>query len=66
MTVYSSVKKMPEHTKGAFSETSIRWLIFNEKINGFSRCVRRVGRKILINLDEFEKFVEEHAEGGAK
>lgn len=28
----------------AFSEGSIRWLIFNEKTNGFSKVVRRIGR----------------------
>ncbi len=42
----------------AFSEASLRWLIFNEKTNGFDQCVRRIGRKVLINLDEFEHFLD--------
>lgn len=42
----------------AFTESSIRYLIFNEKHNGFSRCIRRVGRKVLIDFDAFEKWVD--------
>jgi hypothetical protein len=40
-----------------FTQSSIRWLIFNESQNGFSVCVRRIGRKVLIDLDEFEGWV---------
>lgn len=60
----STVKKLPEHYQGAFTESSIRWLIFNEKVNGFSRCIRRIGRKVLVDLDAFEQWIESH--GGAQ
>lgn len=50
-------KKLPELYPGVFTEASIRWLIFNEKTNGFCSCVRRVGRKVLIDLDEFESWI---------
>ncbi len=43
----------------AFTESSLRWLIFNEHENGFDNCIRRIGRKILINLDAFETFIEQ-------
>jgi hypothetical protein len=46
----------------AFSEASFRYLIFNEKQNGFSACLRRVGRKVLIDFNAFEKWVD----GGVK
>jgi hypothetical protein len=36
----------------------LRHLIFNEHTNGFARCVRRVGRKVLINEVEFFRWVE--------
>jgi hypothetical protein len=62
----SPVKKIPEYYNGAFSEASIRWLIFNEKINGFSKCLCRVGRKILIDLDNFESWINEQKDGGKK
>lgn len=35
----------------------LRHLIFHEQSNGFSRCVRRVGRRVLIDEDEFFKWV---------
>lgn len=41
----------------AFTEGSIRWLIFNEMSNGFNQCIRRLGRKILIDLDQFELWI---------
>lgn len=61
---FSSVKETAKSYSDAFSESSIRWLIFNEKINGFSQCIRRIGRKVLIDLDEFEAWIAK--QGGAK
>lgn len=52
------VKDIPGAYPGCFSTSSIRWLIFNEKSNGFSVCVRRIGRKILIDIDAFEKWID--------
>lgn len=46
----------------AFSEGSIRWLIFNEKINGFSKVVRRIGRKVVIRLSAWKEFLEEQTQ----
>jgi hypothetical protein len=51
-------KRIPEIYPGVFSESSIRWLIFNEKSNGFSGCVRRIGRKVLIDLTAFEDWID--------
>ena len=42
----------------AFSEAGIRWLIRNQNKNGFHACVRRIGSNIVINVAEFEKWVE--------
>ncbi len=52
------VKMIPELYPGLFTESSIRWLIFNEKQNGFSCCIRRIGKKILIDLDLFERYID--------
>ena len=40
-----------------FTESSLRWLIFNETTNGFEQCVRRIGRKVLIDWDALEDFI---------
>lgn len=52
------VKKIPEIYPGAFTQSSIRWLIVNENKNGFSCCVKRIGRKVLIDLDQFESWID--------
>lgn len=46
----------------AFSEGSIRWLIFNADTNGFKKVVRKIGRKVILNLREFKIFLEEQAQ----
>lgn len=53
---FATVKQIPP-LYPAFTESSIRWLIFNEKLNGFSECIRRIGRKVLIDLDVFEQWL---------
>lgn len=55
---YVTVKQCPSNYP-VFSENSIRWLIFNEHSNGFSRCVKRIGRKILIDTFELENWISE-------
>jgi len=39
--------------------SSIRWMIFNKDTNGFDSCMSRMGgRKIVIDLDKFELWVD--------
>lgn len=54
---WASVKQTAETYPG-FSEHSLRWIIFNKNQNGFNRVMRQVGRKIIIDLDLFEEWVE--------
>ncbi len=58
------VKKIPELYPGAFTESSIRWLIFNAEHNGFAICVRRIGAKILLDLDLFEFWIDAQKDKG--
>lgn len=37
----------------AFTEGGLRWLLFNREQNGFERAVVKVGRRVLIDVDEF-------------
>lgn len=54
----ATVKMMPEIYKGAVTESGLRALIFHEYQNGFHDCIRRVGRKVLIDLDDFEVWID--------
>jgi len=44
----------------------MRWLIFNASENGFNHCIRRVGRKVLIDLDAFEEWMDNEAMQGGQ
>ena len=54
-------KQMPEHHP-AFTEASLRWLRFNGDSNGFNRCVRKIGRRVVIDIELFEIWLNDHAE----
>lgn len=62
-----TVRNLPlKYPDANFTESSIRWLIFNAKENGFSACIVRLGRKVLIDLDAFEQFLDEQAAKGGQ
>lgn len=46
----------------AFSEASLRWIIFNSKINGATAFIRKVGRKVLIDEAGFLEWVNAQRE----
>lgn len=41
------------------SQSSLRWMIFNAEKNGFSKVIKRIGAKILINANLFEDWLKE-------
>ncbi len=43
---------------GTPAEGGLRRLIFSASQNGFDKCVRRIGRRVLIHEDEFFKWIE--------
>ncbi|MCP4475598.1 MAG: hypothetical protein GY821_13740 [Gammaproteobacteria bacterium] len=47
----ATVKQVVELYPVFTSIASVQWLIFNEKINGFLVCTRRIGRRVWIDLD---------------
>ncbi len=48
-----TIKQFTQHHP-AFNEGGVRHLIFHADTNGFSQCIRRIGRKVL--LDEAKVF----------
>lgn len=55
---YAPPSKIPELYPGAFTKASIRYCILKRKENGLDSCLRRVGKKILFDLDGFEKWID--------
>lgn len=48
-----------ESREGYPTTSGLRWLIFHERTNGFHKCVRRIGRRVLIDREKFYEWVEE-------
>lgn len=47
----------------AFTEGSLRWLLFHRESNGIGMAVYRVGkRKLVIDVDAFFRWLDEHHE----
>ncbi|MCC7487283.1 MAG: hypothetical protein IT529_20095 [Burkholderiales bacterium] len=46
----------------AFSEPSLRWLIFNSQSNGLAQALVRVGRRVLIDEEKFTAWLEQRRE----
>ena len=52
------VSKWPEFHPWP-SVSALRWIIFHGAKNGFESCVRRIGRRVLIDEEAFFAWVEE-------
>jgi hypothetical protein len=57
LTVRQASDKYP-----AFSEASLRWIIFNSKFNGATAFIRKVGRKVLIEEAGFLLWINSQLE----
>ena len=53
LTVRQTAEQFP-----AFSEAALRYMIFNEHTNGFHKCIRRIGGKVLISVEDFIEYIE--------
>ena len=54
-----TVKQVTE-VRPAFTEPSLRWLIFNAGENGFGPCVVKLRRRVFIDLEAFDQYLEDH------
>jgi hypothetical protein len=59
---YFTVRQMPQAYPGV-TEGMVRWYRFNGDTNGFNCCVLVVGRKLLIDAEAFEQWLESHRDG---
>ena len=45
----------------AFKEQTVRQLLFDRHSNGLDKAVRQLGRKLLIDEEQFFRWVDEHS-----
>jgi len=55
LTIHQIAQEYP-----ALTESALRWLRFNGCENGFDACVIKLGRKVLIDAEAFERWIEGH------
>lgn len=53
-----TVKQVASEEGSPFTEGSLRWLIFNAESNGFEAALVHVGRRVLIDIDSFNRWLE--------
>lgn len=58
-----SVRQIAERNP-AFSEASLRWLIFRAGQNGLDRALVRIGRRVLIDEPRFNDWIETQRQKG--
>ncbi len=56
---FSTVEQMAEKYP-AFTEPSLRWLLFNRETNGLNAAVVQLGRKVLIDEQAFVAWLRLH------
>jgi hypothetical protein len=54
---FLTVRQMAERNP-AFTEPSLRWLIFNRKHNGFDAAFRKIGKRMLIDVPVFNARIK--------
>lgn len=42
----------------AFTEASLRWLIYRSDVNGMDQVLVRVGRRVLLDTEKFDEWLE--------
>ena len=52
-----TVKQLAEASP-AFTEASVRWMIFNAETNGLDQALVKRGRRVLVDVTEFERWLE--------
>jgi hypothetical protein len=56
--ILRTVKQFREENP-AFTEGSLRWLLFHRRTNGLDRAVVQVGRRVLIDVDAFFAWIDQ-------
>ena len=52
-----TIRQLADATS-AISEATIRWWIFHAETNGLDKCIVRVGRRVYIDIEDFDVWLE--------
>ncbi|OQC38771.1 MAG: hypothetical protein BWX64_01823 [Acidobacteria bacterium ADurb.Bin051] len=58
-----TIAQLAAESGGLFTEGALRWHVFNATETGLARAIVRVGRRVYIDVDEFERWLGEQRAG---
>jgi hypothetical protein len=64
MSQYTNLRTIKQlaQENPAFTEASLRWLVFNARQNGLDAAIVRGGRRVLIDLQKLDAWLEARRE----
>ena len=62
---FRTIKQIASEKDSPFSEGSLRWLVFEADKNGFDECICRVNRRVLIDIERFNRYLDQRRAGPA-
>jgi hypothetical protein len=60
-TVYLTPRQLAER-QPAFNLNQLRWLLVHRNVNGMNRCIRRIGKRLLVDEKAFLEWIDAHHE----
>jgi hypothetical protein len=57
---FFTVEQFAKKYRDAFTESSLRWMLFNRQHNGLDAAVVQLGRKLLIDEQAFVSWLRTH------
>lgn len=64
--VYWSPQQIADSGRYSLSIGQIRHLLLYRHRNGLDRCIRKIGKRLLLRLDLFQEWIESYAQEGSK
>lgn len=64
MPKYITPKQLIESPDYPFTPGRVKWMLESRHKNGFDLCCRKIGRRIYINTELLNAWIEDHAEAG--
>ena len=58
----SSIPALPTHYRDFTTLSGWRWILFNRASNGFDKCVIKQGRRVYVDLDLVNQWLDAHRE----
>jgi len=57
-----TVRQLAAESQGSFTEPALRWLIFKASENGLDRAIVRIGKRVRVDVEAFNKWLGRQGE----